>query len=539
VERKVVIEPRAHSAKGGPLSDAATLPVDLQREQSLRLQLLYVVGVGLWLIEVVMDLWVAPHGDRGPYRGLIAGLAMACAAATAAFVRYARCSHRLKIDLGTLAMVPHALALALLNSWMPQSTTTRSLSQITILILFVGMLAPARPWKVLVGGLIAAAMDPLAVWFAHVRGLPVPSPLHTFAIYYENFVCAFLAIVPARVVYQLGGRIREARDLGSYQLVERLGIGGMGEVWLATHRFLARQAAIKLIRPEMLGESSPERVALACTRFEREAQATASLTSPHTIRLYDFGLTESGTFYYVMELLDGRDLESLVEEFGPLPPARVLFLLRQMCRSLGEAHAVGLIHRDVKPANVYACRMGLEYDFVKVLDFGLVRYEDRRHASTVVTHEAPILGTPAYMAPEAIIGDEVDRRADVYALGCVAYFLLTGQTVFASHDSPMKQLMRHVQDTPLPPSARTTQHIPRAVDDLVLACLQKDPRDRPQSAEALCDMATACVTRDTWSLSAARQWWETRLPGMPVGAAMPSPLDARTTLVPSAVALSK
>ena len=512
MERKVVIERRpGSSGSPGARSDAATLPADLQREQSVRLQLLYVVGVGLWLLTIAMDVWLAPHGDRGPYHVLIAGLAALCALATAAFVRYAPCRHRLKIDLATLAMVPHALAIALVNNWVAQPTTTRPLSQVTVLILFVGMLAPARPWKVLVCALVAAAMDPLAVWIAHLRGMPVPSPVHTLLLYYENFVCAVLAVVPARVVYQLGGRIREARDLGSYQLVARLGSGGMGEVWRATHRLLARQAAIKLIRPEMLG--APDEAALAVSRFEREAQATASLTSPHTIRLYDFGLTDAGTFYYVMELLDGRDLESLVAEFGPLPPARVLFLLRQMCRSLGEAHAAGLIHRDVKPANVYVCRMGLECDFVKVLDFGLVRHEDRRHAPTLVTHQAAIVGTPAYMAPEAILGDEVDRRADIYALGCVAYFLLTGETAFG-RDTTMKQLMRHVQETPAPPSARAPQPVPRAVDELVMACLQKDPRHRPQSAEVLDDMAAACPTFDHWDRRAASAWWARRLPAL-------------------------
>ena len=320
---KVVIEPRPDSKLGaGSRSDAATLPADLLREQSIRLQLLYAVGTALWLLTTSMDVWLAPHGDPGPYRVVIGGLGAACAAGAAAFVRYARCSHRLKVDLGTLAIVPHALALALLNSWVPQPTTHRPLSAVTVLILFVGMLAPARPWKVLVAGLIAASMDPLAVWVAHLRGLPVPPPLNTLLMFYENYVCAVLAVVPTRVVYQLGGRIREARELGSYQLVERLGEGGMGEVWLARHRLLARNAAIKLIRPEMLSDSGPDQEPWQSSRFEREARATASLTSPNTIRLYDFGLSEQGTFYYVMELLDGRDLESLVNEFGPLPPAR-------------------------------------------------------------------------------------------------------------------------------------------------------------------------------------------------------------------------
>jgi serine/threonine-protein kinase len=480
-----------------------------------------------------MDTWVAPHGNRGPYHGVIEGLAFGISIGAVLLVRYAPVSHRLKVDLGAVLIVPHALALALMNSWVAQPTTQRPLSGITVLILFVGMLAPVRPRRMLIAGLVAAAMDPVAVWIAHLRGLPVPSPLNTVLMFYPNFVCAFLAVIPAQVLYRLGSKIREARALGAYQLVERLGEGGMGEVWLARHRMLARSSAIKLIRPEMLCDGSPEYVSTALSRFEREAQATASLTSPNTIRLYDFGRTGDGTFYYAMELLDGRDLESLVREFGPLKPARTLHLIRQMCRSLGEAHAVGLIHRDIKPANIYVCRMGLEHDFVKVLDFGLVRHENRSQAATLLTYEAGIVGTPAYMAPEAIVGDgNIDRRADVYAVGCVAYFLLTGQQVFGD-DSGMKQLMRHVQDTPTPPSRRARHSIPRAVDDLVMACLQKDPQDRPQSADGLYDMASVCLTRDTWDDTDARRWWETHLPQLAPAGASRSMLAAAPTLAAS------
>jgi len=466
----------------------------------------------LWAINFVMDIYMAPHGDRGPYRLLIEGMGAALAAGVACFTRFGRCSHRTKVDMGVIFMVPHAFALALLNSWAEQPTTMRPLSGITVLILFFGMLAPARPTKMLAAAVVAASMDAVGVWIAHLRGLPVPSLLSTLLMFYPNFVCAVLAVVPARILYRLGRQIREARALGSYQLVERLGEGGMGEVWLARHRLLARSAAIKLIRPEMLSDGSRDHAALALSRFEREAQATAALTSPHTIRLFDFGLTDDGTFYYVMELLDGRDLESLVREFGPLPPARAMHLMRQVCRSLAEAHAKGLVHRDIKPANIYVCRMGLEYDFVKVLDFGLVKHEDRSDAPTLLTAAPVTMGTPAYMAPEVILGEaEVDRRVDVYALGCVAYFLLTGQRVFGA-ENPMKLLMQHVQDEPIPPSRRTEQQIPREIDDLVLACLHKDPKRRPHNAEELFDMACDCRTPDAWNQRAAKGWWEAHLP---------------------------
>jgi len=395
----------------------------------------------------------------------------------------------------------------------------RAISPITVLILFFGMLAPAKPKQMLAAGLIAASMDPLGVWIAHLRGLATPTLLNTFAMFYPNYVCAVLAVAPSRVLHRLGRHIREARALGSYQLVERLGEGGMGEVWLARHRLLARSAAIKLIRPEMLSDGARE-----LGRFEREAQATAALTSPHTVRLFDFGLTGDGVFYYVMELLHGCDLESLVRKFGPLPPARVMYLISQVCRSLSEAHAMGLIHRDIKPANIYLCRMGLEYDFAKVLDFGLVKRERRDGATSMVSAEMELTGTPGYMAPEAILGHaDIDRRVDVYAVGCVAYFLLTGERVFGAANM-MTELMRHVQEEPPPPSHGAGLQIPREVDELVLACLRRDPKSRPASAEELLQMASACKTADLWDQEAARKWWEAHLPHLATSAKADTPI---------------
>ena len=197
-----------------------------------------------------------------------------------------------------------------------------------------------------------------------------------------------------------------------------------------------------------------------CRRFEREAQTIATLGSPHTIDLFDFGLTETGAFYYVMELLIGRDLETLVRDFGPLPADRVGHLLRQACHSLAEAHVRGLVHRDIKPANVYVCRVGLEYDFVKVLDFGLVKFGSRAGQHATLTSDHVISGTPGYIAPEVILGEDVDARADVYAIGCLAYWMLTGQRVFES-DSTTKLLIDHVRTAPVPPSQRTELAIPR------------------------------------------------------------------------------
>jgi eukaryotic-like serine/threonine-protein kinase len=355
-------------------------------------------------------------------------------------------------------------------------------------------------------------MDPLGVWVAALRGRPVPPVWDVVVGYWPNYLCAVIAMLPSSVLQRVGRRLREAQEFGSYRLVELLGHGGMGEVWRAEHRMLRRDVAIKLVRPEVLAGAHGGDTRVVQQRFEREARATAALSSPHTIRLFDYGMTEDQTLYYVMELLSGRDLETLIREFGPMPADRAVFLLRQVCHSLADAHARGLIHRDIKPANIYVCRNGLEYDFVKVLDFGLVKFKGPNAVRLTVEHAGQTSGTPAYMAPEIILGEaDVDRRADVYALGCVAYYLVTGQLVFEA-DTSMKMLLQHVQERPQAPSTRTEMKIPKAFDDLVLACLEKDPDDRPQDAGELFDLACSSTSCERWTLDSARAWWETHLP---------------------------
>jgi serine/threonine-protein kinase len=375
------------------------------------------------------------------------------------------------------------------------------------------MIAPSSPRRVLLASLGAAVMDPLAFGISHLAGFSTPPFFVVLVMTWPNFACAIVAMLPSRVLQRIGRRLQQAQEMGSYHLVELLGTGGMGEVWRAQHHLLARHAAIKLVRPEVLGARNDAESRAMLRRFEREAQATAMLSSPHTIQLFDFGVTREGTFYYVMELLTGRDLESLIREFGPMPANRVIYLLRQVCHSLADAHARGLVHRDIKPANVYVCRMGLDYDFVKVLDFGLVKVKNQvATADTLTTMDHTTTGTPAYMAPETILGErDVDRRADVYALGCVAYYLLTGQLVFEA-DTSMKMLMHHVNTAPVPPSKRTELPIPADLDELVLACLQKDPDRRPQNAGELFRMAYNCRSCEGWSPDLARGWWEVHMP---------------------------
>jgi len=292
----------------------------------------------------------------------------------------------------------------------------------------------------------------------------------------------------------------EGLPLGHYRLVQKLGAGGMGEVWRARHQLLARPCAVKLIRSDLLGESN--RMALN-ERFRLEAQTIAHLSSPNTVRLYDFGVSETGNFYFVMELLNGMDLASLVDHFGPLPPERVVWVLRQACRSLGEAHEARLLHRDIKPHNLFLCRLGLDFDVVKLLDFGLVK--SLRPDDPNITVDGSLPGTPAYMPPERILGAVVDERSDLYSLGCVAYWMLTGKTVFRGETTAM--IIDHTQKAPQPPSKAAGIAIPERLEQIVLACLEKAPEKRPQSAVDLWAQLGEVPLENPWTLERAESWW--------------------------------
>jgi serine/threonine-protein kinase len=307
---------------------------------------------------------------------------------------------------------------------------------------------------------------------------------------------------------------QRAEDIGSYTLTNPIGKGGMGEVWRAKHKTLARDAAVKLIRPEVLTSSTGRQELLMKRRFEREAQATASLRSPHTVALFDYGRSKDGAFYYVMELLDGIDLQTMVDRFGPLEPSRVVNVLYQVAQSLEEAHLAGLVHRDIKPRNILMAKLGLEYDFVKVLDFGLVKtlHEDDPE-QTLTTMDGATTGTPAYLSPEAALGKPIDARSDLYSLGCTAYFLLTGRLVFEA-PTPTSYAIAHVQKQPVPMSQRSELPIPRGLEAVVMELLEKDPAKRIQSARELARRLRALPDVDQWSQERAEQWWETNLPDM-------------------------
>jgi serine/threonine-protein kinase len=281
----------------------------------------------------------------------------------------------------------------------------------------------------------------------------------------------------------------------------------MGEVWLAKHRLLARPAAVKLIRHDaQLGAAHEQLV----RRFQREAQVTAGLRSPHTVQLYDFGVNDSGSFYYVMELLEGLDLHHIVTRFGPLPAERVIMLLRQACRSLAEAHEHGLVHRDIKPANLFVTRLGPEYDYLKVVDFGIVKNQPGQDA-TMLSAQGILQGTPAFMAPELVFGESrIDGRVDLYSLACSAYWALTGQPLFPA-STPAEMLLHHVRTPPVPPSQVSELPIPGEFEAILMMCLEKDPAKRSSSALEL-DSLLARVPCELWTQDRARAWWETHAP---------------------------
>jgi DNA-binding NtrC family response regulator len=311
-----------------------------------------------------------------------------------------------------------------------------------------------------------------------------------------------------------GEQLNEALAVGSYRLVSPLGSGGMGEIWLATHRFLVRPAAVKLIRHDVAPGAAREQLV---RRFEREANVTAGLRSPHTVQLYDFGVNDTGSFYYVMEYLDGLDLHRLVTRFGPQAAERVVTLMRQACRSLAEAHERGLVHRDIKPANLFVTRLGTEFDYLKVLDFGVVKEQQSSQDATMLSNQGMVQGTPAFMPPEIVMGEaRIDGRADLYSLACTAYWALTAHTIFDA-TTPAQMLLQHVQARPIPPSKRSELSIPKQLDTILMMCLEKDPAKRPASALQLDHQLAQVRCEAAWTNERAREWWETHAPELLAG----------------------
>ena len=383
---------------------------------------------------------------------------------------------------------------------------------------------PSPPLRTLVIGLLAAVPVAAAMWLDEA-GRATPGSV-SGVVHRATWVALSIATatVTSSIIYGLRRQVREARHLGQYTLKERLGEGGMGVVYRAQHAMLRRPTAIKLLRPDKAGAQS-------LARFEREVQLTAQLSHPNTVSVFDYGRTPDGVFYYAMEYLEGINLEALVREFGPQDPGRVVHILRQVAGSLAEAHGFGLVHRDVKPANIILCQRGGVPDVAKVVDFGLAK-DLERTASTALTQANDITGTPMYLAPEAITDPEtVDGRSDLYALGAVGYYLLAGAHVFEG-ETLVEVCSHHLRTPPVAPSVRLGRSLPPDLESVLLACLEKDPARRPPTADAVSTHLAMCVGVDEWGEGKAREWWRShgaRIRGLAWGKA-PATVTSGQTL---------
>jgi eukaryotic-like serine/threonine-protein kinase len=409
------------------------------------------------------------------------------------------------LDAGLVLQVAAGLFISISENSIPYTGAEpiRSSSSVAVWIAVFALTVPLSFAKALIAALATASMGPIGLGIQILLGnVPQPQAALWLVLFSPLYLMAGASTLLGRLIYRLASEVKAAREYGGYQLVSRLGHGGMGEVWKARHHLIAREAAVKLIRPEMF-ETQPGDILAALRRFEREASATAALHSPHTVSLYNYGLSDDGLLYYVMELLHGHDLETLVDRFGPVPAARAIHILIQVCDSLAEAHQAGLIHRDIKPGNILLCPMGTSSDFAKVVDFGLVQPMDSGRS---IQSTQALGGTPAYMAPEVLAGKPPNPRADIYSLGCVAYWLLSGTQLF---DAPTAPLMMQAQlaESPQPPSTRTDNPIPVELETVVMACLEKDPARRPASAPELSFRLQACPLERPWTRLDAERWW--------------------------------
>jgi serine/threonine-protein kinase len=515
---------RAATASAQGLSGPSTLPDDLIIRSAKRLRALALVYAFVFFMAsfsqavFFADLseFESFH-DWGP-----SAISILVALVVAWVTTRPQTTARMLMTVGLTFEVVGSFGIAMAQYWGVYEGLTYQMDHLEIAglswvapwVMLFGIVIPAKPGKALMATVASVSAVPITMALTMKYGgttIALAPEMFVVGLIFPYLLIILMTHVGARAIYRLGTDVAKAREMGSYRLVERLGQGGRGEVWRAKHRMLARPAAIKLVRPEVL-EGGGEHHDIALKRFTQEAQATASMRSPNTIELYDFGVSAEGTFYYVMELLDGFDLETLVQKFGPLPAERAVHLIRQVCHSLGEAHEHGLIHRDIKPANIYVCRYGRDLDFVKVLDFGLVKHRGGREDAVRLTAPDVVGGTPGYISPEQVASDQpIDGRTDIYSLGCVIYWLLTGHLVFEG-SSAMRTMVMHLNEEPVPPSQRTEMEIPAGLEQIIMQCLEKDPAHRPQTADELSKALADCEALPEWNPETEARWWETHRP---------------------------
>ena len=407
-----------------------------------------------------------------------------------------------KIDAGAILLTCAAYAVMVFGAQGPPGSFFAVLPTLTTLVTRA-VLTPSTPQRTLVLSTFAF-LPTIVVGFVQdssAQFQTLPHPLVS-TIFTTTWGAAAVAVstLASRIIYGLEQKVREARQLGQYTLAERIGAGGMGVVYRARHAMLRRPTAVKVLPPDKMGE-------LNLRRFEREVQLTSQLTHPNTISIYDYGRTADGLFYYAMEYLDGFTLAELVEVGGPLPPARVVSLMRQVAGSIHEAHQIGLIHRDIKPDNIVVCERGGMFDVVKVLDFGLVK-DIRASSDPALSQVNAIIGTPQYMSPEAITQpSSVGVPSDIYSLGATLYYILVGRHVFQAR-TLVEICSHHLMTPPEPPSSVLGQAVPEKLERLVLDCLAKTAAERPASAAALERALAAVAETEPWTQDAARAWWQ-------------------------------
>jgi len=410
----------------------------------------------------------------------------------------------LRLAIATEVMVCALVSFGVTAAALQRTQHVNGLTWVVPIVILFPLLVPFPPWTTLVVSALCVSTTPIAMAAVASRGPFAIGPSDYWSAAITGVVAAGIAVMASHTVYRAARQVAAARRIGAYELLEPLGHGGMGDVWKARHLLLARPAAVKRIRPETL-QGSLEARAEATERFTREARITATLRSPHTVELFDFGESTDGTFYYAMELLDGMNLEHFVYRYGAIEPRRAVAWLAQACHSLGEAHALNLVHRDVKPANIVLCRYGRDRDFVKILDFGLTRPVDAT-ADAALTGAGVRVGTPGYMSPEQVFGLPGGPRSDLYSLGCVAYFLLAGEKPFDA-DTPAELLRLHAQAPPPPLAGRTRTPVPPRLDAVVMACLAKDPNDRPADADRVREALESSLDAPPWTAADAQEWW--------------------------------
>lgn len=375
-------------------------------------------------------------------------------------------------------------------------------------LIFIYAIYIPNSWRraaVMIGLMLAAAAGGFTfdVWrFAQVAELAeLHAPFGPMALL--TVVAYGASVYGTYLINSLRQQAIEAREFGQYRLKRLLGAGGMGEVYLAEHRMLKRPCALKLIRP---GKADDPRT---LARFEREVQTIATLSHWNTVEIFDYGSTDDGTFFYVMEYLPGLSIADLVERYGPLPPERVAYLLEQICDALSEAHSIGLVHRDVKPGNIFAAKRGGVYDVAKLLDFGLVKSSMAEAGDAHLTIDGTITGSPLYMSPEQALGEaEPDARSDIYAVGAVAYFMLLGRPPFEG-DKPIKVLFAHANEPVTPPS-QLRNDVPADLEEVILRCLAKRPEHRYPDAVSLAAALRNCECWGQWNRERAARWWRTQ-----------------------------